>query len=81
MSSIEEIKKTSDFLNKSCSNYFLLHCNSTYPAPYHDINLKFMDSLKNIHSNIGYSGHERGIAVSLAAIARGSMVLVIPVSF
>lgn len=75
MSSIEEIKKTSDFLNKNCSNYFLLHCNSTYPAPYHDINLKFMDCLKNIHSNIGYSGHERGIAVSLAAIARGAMVL------
>ena len=76
MSSINEIKKTFEFLIKrNCKEFCFLHCNSTYPAPYHDINLNFIDELKKIHPNIGYSGHERGIAVSLAAAAKGAQIL------
>lgn len=69
MSTAEEVKITSAFLKKRHVNFVLLHCNSTYPAPIHDINLKWMSALRSIHSFVGYSGHERGVNVSLAAAA------------
>lgn len=75
MSLVEEIKATSDLLNTLDSQFILLHCNSTYPAPLQDINLRWMASLKEMHGLIGYSGHERGINVSLAAIALGACVI------
>lgn len=75
MSSIEEIKVTTDFLIKNKASFALLHCNSTYPAPIQDINLNWINSLKNIHPIIGYSGHERGINVSLAAVSLGAKIL------
>jgi len=75
MSSVEEIKFTADFLSKRGCEFAMLHCNSTYPAPLHDINLKWIDKLKEIHPVVGYSGHERGIATTLAAVALGAMVV------
>jgi sialic acid synthase SpsE/endonuclease IV len=75
MSSSEEIQITTDFLNSRNAEFVLLHCNSTYPAPFHDINLSWLQKLRNIHPLIGYSGHERGVAVSLAAVALGAKVI------
>ena len=75
MSSLEEIKFTADFLSKKKCEFAMLHCNSTYPAPLQDINLKWMNKLKEIHPVVGYSGHERGIATTLAAVALGAMVV------
>lgn len=75
MSKEEEIRKTVSFLNSKNTSFALLHCNSTYPAPLHDINLKWMVKLKEIHNVIGYSGHERGINVSLAAVALGASII------
>lgn len=75
MSSVDEIQITTDFLNAKKADFALLHCNSTYPAPLHDINLNWIRKLKDIHPLIGYSGHERGIAVSLAAVGLGAKVL------
>ncbi len=75
MSTTEEIRFTVDFLNKRNVKFVLLHCNSTYPAPLHDINLNWILKLKDIHPLIGYSGHERGINVSLGAIALGAKVI------
>lgn len=75
MSTTEEIKLTVDFLNKRNVKFVLLHCNSTYPAPLHDINLNWISKLNNIHPLIGYSGHERGINVSLGAVALGAKVI------
>lgn len=75
MSQREEIQVTTDFLNRRGASYVLLHCNSTYPAPLHDINLKWMEKLRDIHPLVGYSGHERGIAVSLAAVGLGATVI------
>ena len=75
MSSNDEIKCTVDFLNKRNAFFVLLHCNSTYPAPFQDINLLWMKTLRSIHSYVGYSGHERGTAVSLAAVALGATVI------
>ena len=75
MSTTDEVKKTISFLNKRDVEFAVLHCNSTYPAPLHDINLKWINRLKDLHSNIGYSGHERGISVSLAATAIGASII------
>ena len=75
MSSVEEIQITTNFLNSKNAEFVLLHCNSTYPAPFHDINLNWIKKLKSIHSLIGYSGHERGIAVTLAAVGLGAKVV------
>lgn len=75
MSRTDEIKNSVEFLNSRNASFVLLHCNSTYPAPFHDIHLNWMKELKKIHPIIGYSGHERGIAVSTAAVALGATVI------
>lgn len=75
MSTTSEVKFTVAFLTEREVQFVLLHCNSTYPAPLHDINLKWMKSIEAIHPLVGYSGHERGIAVSIAAVALGAKVL------
>jgi N-acetylneuraminate synthase len=75
MSTSGEVKTTVEFLNKRNVMFALLHCNSTYPAPLHDINLNWISKLKKIHHLVGYSGHERGINVSLAAVTLGAKVL------
>jgi sialic acid synthase SpsE/sugar phosphate isomerase/epimerase len=75
MSSVEEIQITASFLNSRHAEFVLLHCNSTYPAPFHDINLNWIKKLKDIHPLVGYSGHERGIAVTLAAVGLGAKVV------
>ena len=75
MSTTDEIQITVDFLAKKQANFALLHCNSTYPAPFHDINLRWINKLKEIHPLVGYSGHERGISVSLAAVALGAKII------
>ncbi len=60
MSTELECIQTIEFLNKRTSNYILLHCNSTYPTPFKDINLKYLEKLRSIsRSPVGYSGHER----------------------
>lgn len=75
MSSRKEVQITVDFLNQRTAEFVLLHCNSTYPAPLHDIHLRWMSQLRGIHPLVGYSGHERGIAVTLAAVALGGCVV------
>jgi len=54
----------------------LLHCVSTYPTAIPDINLRVMDTLR-AHTGlpVGYSGHEVGMAVSIAAVARGACMI------
>ncbi|WP_241548301.1 N-acetylneuraminate synthase family protein [Leptospira yasudae] len=75
MSRTEEILFTKQYLDSKNVPFVFLHCNSTYPAPLHDINLKWMNQLKEFHPYFGYSGHERGIAVTLGAVALGAMVI------
>ena len=75
MSSSKEIQISSNFLNIRKVDFAFLHCNSTYPAPLHDINLNWLNKLKEIHPLVGYSGHERGINVTLAAVAIGAKVI------
>ncbi|MDA7438033.1 N-acetylneuraminate synthase family protein [Candidatus Pseudothioglobus singularis] len=76
MSREHEIQESISLLNKKHTPFALLHCNSTYPTPMSDINLSYMDRLKNIsHRLVGYSGHERGYEVCIAAVARGARVI------
>ena len=56
-------------------DYCLLHCNSTYPAPFKDINLSYIKRLQKYGKLVGYSGHERGIAVTLASIGFGARII------
>src|SRR6266566_8454768 len=75
MSTTEEIRAASEFLDVRAVPYVLLHCQSTYPAALHNIHLRFMETLREIHPVVGYSGHERGIAVSVGAVALGAIVI------
>ena len=76
MASESEIISGIEHLKKINSRYVLLHCNSTYPAPFKDINLRYLNRLRQLSSgDVGYSGHERGIEVSIAAVAMGAVVI------
>jgi len=76
MSTESEIKAAVALLRQYGASYILLHCNSTYPAPFADVNLKYLRRLKEIGSCIvGYSGHERGTHVSVSAVALGAKVI------
>ncbi len=75
MSRMEEVEFTVNFLKKRGAEFALLHCNSTYPAAFEDINLRFMHRLKEFGVPVGYSGHERGIAVSTVAVALGATII------
>ena len=75
MSYEHEIKLTISLLNSLGIPYALLHCNSTYPAPESDIQLGYIGRLKELHPIIGYSGHERGTAVTFAAVALGASIV------
>ena len=55
--------------------FALLLANSTYPAPYEDIGLEFLHTLKTLSSTVGYSGHERGTFIPIAAVALGAKII------
>jgi len=75
MSRLEEVELTVQFLNERGVEFALLHCNSTYPTAFEDINLRFMEQLRRFGVPVGYSGHERGIAVSTVAAALGACII------
>lgn len=59
------------FRDENC-RFELMHCVSTYPMPEAQANLNTIISLRELYNcNVGYSGHENGIAVSFAAAALG----------
>lgn len=54
----------------------LLHCNTQYPTPYKDVNLRAMETLRKRYSvKVGYSDHTQGIEVPIAAVALGAEVI------
>lgn len=71
-----EIKASVSLLRQLGSQFSLLHCNSTYPTPFKDVNLLYLGRLKKIAGTIvGYSGHERGFSVPVAAVALGAKII------
>ena len=79
MSTLDEIQ---DALNVFSASGFpsekitVLHCNTEYPTPFEDVNLKAMLQIKDTFGmNIGYSDHTKGIEVAIAAVALGATVI------
>jgi N-acetylneuraminate synthase len=70
MSTEEEIEKCVEV----CDPDVIMHTNSTYPCPVEEINLNYIQWLKNKWKNkeIGYSGHEYGLVSTFAAVAIGA---------
>jgi sialic acid synthase SpsE/sugar phosphate isomerase/epimerase len=76
MSTLAEIDVTVDFLRRAGAAFVLLHCNSSYPTAFKDVNLRFIRTLRErFDCLVGYSGHELGIAVSEAAVVAGACVV------
>jgi len=74
MSSLEQIDHAVQVLGKQ--DLIILHSSSTYPAHYEELNLKIIPVLRQQFSvPVGYSGHETGLASSVAAVALGACVL------
>ena len=54
----------------------LLHCNTEYPTPYSDVNLRAMQTLHETFGlKVGYSDHTKGIEVPIAAVAMGATII------
>ena len=71
-----EIRSGIRHLQQVGANFVLLHCNSTYPTPFKDVNLRYLERLKDLaEAPVGYSGHERGIEIPIAAAALGASVI------
>lgn len=77
MCELEEIENAINVLNKyGAGKITLLHCTTEYPAPYEDVNLKAMLSLKErFNLEVGYSDHTKGIEVAIAAVSLGATVI------
>ncbi len=76
MSTEAEIRDGVKHLRSIGTSFVLLHCNSTYPAPFKDINLNYISHLKKISgAPVGYSGHERDVHVAIAAVSLGAKVI------
>ena len=73
MSSYEEIDHAVEIFRKHDCPFELMHCNSTYPMPMEDANLKLIHVLEEKYGcKVGYSGHEAGTLVSTCAVAAGA---------
>lgn len=70
-----EIDRTVCFLRERQAQFALLHCVSTYPAPFESLNLRFIETLKQYGVPIGYSSHERGIVIPIVALAFGASII------
>ena len=72
MSTVENIDKAVEIFKRNNCSFELMHCVSTYPLKAENANLKTILSLKKRYNcNVGYSGHENGLAVSLIATTFG----------
>lgn len=77
MSTLQEVRDAVKVLKDNGSREItVLHCNTEYPTPYADVNLKAMLTLRDeLGINVGYSDHTQGIAVPIAAAALGATVI------
>lgn len=79
MASLEEIGEALDVLlgnGQTKETITVLHCNTEYPTPMRDVNLKAMLQIGSVfHVKTGYSDHTLGIEVPIAAVALGAGVI------
>ena len=79
MSNIKEIYNAINILKKNGlkkDKINILQCNTEYPTPFRDVNLRAMvDIKKKTKLNVGYSDHTKGIEASIAAVALGAKII------
>lgn len=79
MSTLEEVEKAVEVLETGGmrrEDMSLLHCNTQYPTPMADVNLRAMESLRKLGCGaVGYSDHTVGIEVPVAATALGADII------
>tara|TARA_A100001391_G_scaffold40542_1_gene22909 strand:- start:1327 stop:2154 length:828 start_codon:yes stop_codon:yes gene_type:complete len=74
MSTLEETDRAVEILKGT--EYALLHCNSTYPAPIDELNLNCIKTLKDRYNcEVGYSGHEFRLGTTVASIYLGATII------
>ncbi|MBX9853398.1 MAG: N-acetylneuraminate synthase [Cytophagaceae bacterium] len=79
MATLEEISEAIKVLEQQKfpkSDLIVLHCNTQYPTPFEDVNLRAMITIKDAFGvEIGYSDHTEGIEVPIAATAMGAVLI------
>lgn len=77
MCEMAEIRKAIQVLRENGTKEIrLLHCNTEYPTPYEDVNLRAMQTMRDAFGlEVGYSDHTKGIEVPVAAVALGATVI------
>ena len=75
MSTIEQIDAAVDLFDPN--KLIILHATSTYPLPAEEANLRMITTLRGRYAGmpVGYSGHERGLQISIAAVALGAVAV------
>lgn len=77
MCDIKEIQEAISVLRENGAKEIkLLHCNTEYPTPFEDVNLRAMQTMREAFGlEVGYSDHTKGIEVPIAAVALGATVI------
>jgi N,N'-diacetyllegionaminate synthase len=77
MCNIAEIEDALKILQENgCGVISLLHCTTEYPAPYEDVNLNAIKTLRETFKcEVGYSDHTEGIEIAIAAVAMGATII------
>ena len=78
MSTMEEVDAAVHTIKNVNTNadFAVLHCNSSYPAPNDELNLRCIETLKDKYNcEVGYSGHEFGLTTTIASICLGSTII------
>lgn len=79
MSTLEEVFTAVEILQEGgvpLHKIALLHCNTQYPTPMQDVNLRAMETLRSATTGpVGYSDHTQGIEVPVAAVAMGAEII------
>lgn len=77
MCTLQEIRAAIDVLQANGAKEIkLLHCNTEYPTPFEDVNLKAMQTMRDeFQVEVGYSDHTKGIEVPIAAVSLGATII------
>ena len=75
MSTLDEISEAASFFDNDTLS--ILHCTSSYPCPHEEVNLNMIHTLNKLFPDhvVGYSGHESGLQITLAAVAMGAKII------
>lgn len=75
LSEIEASIKVFEASGYNRSEIRILHCNTEYPTPFSDVNLRAMNDIASLNVEVGYSDHTLGIEIPIAAVALGAVII------